>query len=436
MTGKCHHWSNHETNKFELWCLATNANRSRSYAQRLCLWCLEPGHTNRECTSEDDHGCPCGSNNNAFICVKTADCVSRANWNQTSGNTVAAIANSTIVNGTRIGAALNPILKVKLSNSNTVLRTLFDNGSQTTFLLESVARKLNLSGKRISFVLITTDGFHTKKTGFLYDISLRDVYGNTHNIQAIGMEQISSNYAGAKIKNVKRVLQYNIKCTLLTDDKLDQDGGEIQLLVGTDKASIHPEKIASIGDLIIMKSIFGSGYAVMGHSTEHVKMNNSKEEFKVHVAAVKNVKNIKKIDPNQLFIKSMSSALNKLAPNLRYSSVKTIPNNIVRTPQKLHENSKPLIKQHKPSVFKYAKRNVRGLALIITAEEKKKTESFKIDDARLAFNRIPEEQNDVKEIQNSEAEDNVDDDTNSMKEESDNMEVGEKEKNDLKKFYD
>ena len=132
----------------------------------------------------------------------------------------------------------------------------------------------------------------------------------------------------------------------------------------------------------------------------------------------------------------MTSALNKLAPNLLYSSVKITPNNVVRTPQKLHENSKPLIKQHKPSVFKYAKRNVRGLALIITAEEKKKTESFKIDDARLAFNRIPEDQNDVKEIQNSEAEDNVDDDTNSMKEESDNMEVEEKEKNYLKKFYD
>ena len=82
------------------------------------------------------------------------------------------------------------------------------------------------------------------------------------------------------------------------------------------------------------------------------------------------------------------------------------------------------------------KRNVRGLALIITAEENKKAESFKIDDARLAFNRIPEEQNDVKEIQNSEAEDNVDDDTNSMKEESDNIEVEEKERKDLKKFYD
>ena len=130
----------------------------------------------------------------------------------------------------------------------------------------------------------------------------------------------------------------------------------------------------------------------------------------------------------------MTSALNKLAPNLLYSSVKITPNNVVRTPQKLHENSKPLIKQHKPSVFKYAKRNVRGLALIITTEEKKKAESFKIDDVRLAFNRPPEEHNDVEEIQNSEAEDNDDDNTNLKKEGSDDMEVEEKNEDPLK-FY-
>merc|ERR1712218_115401 len=125
----------------------------------------------------------------------------------------------------------------------------------------------------------------------------------------------------------------------------------------------------------------------MGHSTEHVQMNNSEKEFKVHVAAVKNVKIIEnnntKEDPNYSFIKLMTSALYKLAPNLCYSNVKIVPDNIVRkvtdkyrTPQKLHEASKPLMKQYKPSVFKHAERNVRGLALI-TTEEKKKAESFK-----------------------------------------------------------
>ena len=129
----------------------------------------------------------------------------------------------------------------------------------------------------------------------------------------------------------------------------------------------------------------------------------------------------------------MTDALYKLAPNNCYSSVKIISDNIVRkdpvkyrTPQKLHNASKPQMKQYKPSVSKYAERNVRGLALIITDEEKKEAESFKIDDARLAFNRKPKEQDDAKEIENSEAEEQDDDNMNLRKEESDDIEVEEK----------
>ena len=287
MTSKCTNWSNLDTSKYELWCLAT-----QGLAERLCVYCLEPGHRDKNCTSVEELGCPCGSQINSYICIKTPECVSRVNWNQTNASTATASANSTFVNGARIGATLSPIIKVKLSNSSIVLTSLFDNCSQTTFVLNSVAQKLNLKGKRISFVLICTDGSRNKKIGFMYKISLRDMFGNSHQIEAIGLEQISSRYCGAKITDVKRVLQHNPKCRLLSDDKLQRDGGEVHLLVGSDVASIHPEKIASIGELVIMKTVFGNGFTTMGHNVKHVKFEDTKAEFKVHVTAVENIREI------------------------------------------------------------------------------------------------------------------------------------------------
>ena len=104
---------NLENSKYELIGMAIHG-----LDKPLCTWCLEPGHRHYECTSEAEVGCPCGSNWNAILCVKTPECVSRENWNNTKGNSATVCSNSTKVNNVKIGHTLNPIVKVKLSQSN------------------------------------------------------------------------------------------------------------------------------------------------------------------------------------------------------------------------------------------------------------------------------------------------------------------------------
>ena len=74
---------------------------------------------------------------------------------------------------------------VKTAHNNAVLKALFDNCSQSTFIRNAVANILNCPAKPISFVLVCTDGSQTQKKGFMYRIKLVDNEGDIHEIEAI-----------------------------------------------------------------------------------------------------------------------------------------------------------------------------------------------------------------------------------------------------------
>ena len=62
-------------------------------------------------------------------------------------------------------------------------------------------------GCRVAYVLVTTDGSKKQMTGTLYDLDITDRYGNIHQIQAIGIANLSIAYAGFKVFNVKKMLK-------------------------------------------------------------------------------------------------------------------------------------------------------------------------------------------------------------------------------------
>ena len=170
-TSKCDTWRSTSTNKGELFATAFNLS------QKICTWCLDPGHLSYNCLVEDPVGCPCGSNFSMYICVKTPDCKSRKNWSV--DNTVKSGAGfvhqpSGIIspNGVPMGKALLPVQDVD-TNAGYQLRTMFDNCSQSTFLSEATARKRKMHGIPIKYTLVCTDGREEQKTGKLYNLVLR-----------------------------------------------------------------------------------------------------------------------------------------------------------------------------------------------------------------------------------------------------------------------
>ena len=96
-------------------------------------------------------------------------------------------SNRTMVNGLNVGSAILPIQLISSPVAPNGLQTMFDNCSQNTFLCEKSAKKYQLKGDHVSYILVTTDGEKKNMTGTLYDLELIDRYSNTHQIQTIGI---------------------------------------------------------------------------------------------------------------------------------------------------------------------------------------------------------------------------------------------------------
>ena len=79
-------------------------------------------------------------------------------------------------------------------------------------------------------------------------------------------------------------------CNSVTDKKLQREPGNLDVLIGTDLASLHPKAITNVGQLTLLRSRFGTGWTLMGHSKEHVKMTSKNTGVKVNVCAVERVK--------------------------------------------------------------------------------------------------------------------------------------------------
>ena len=299
-TGTCPHWRDKKTNKCELFCLAITFNKKHQDV-KFCTWCLETGHTRRFCHSQEDLACPCGSDDNVYICVATDDCKSRANWTDTHSNT-AVISSHVSVNGSRLGQTLLPVQSIPVEDGSMRIRVMFDNGSQSTFILNQTARKLKLKGIPISYVLVCTDGERKKMNGVLYKLSLIDGGGNTHFIEAVGLDKISSSFPGVKVFKVKAAIKRllsNSEFSMyksLTDKKLSRTDGQLDLLVGTDLSSLHPKGVFDVGKVTLMKSIFCTGWTLMGYDKKYVKFTGDVVGTKANFCSVESIEPWKFVD--------------------------------------------------------------------------------------------------------------------------------------------
>ena len=189
-----------------------------------------------------------------------------------------------------MGNALLPIQTIPLSNFEADLKVMFDNCSQSTFIKTKVAKKLKLKGILVNYILVCTDGSEKEMRGFIYKLSLRDMSGEHHELEAIGIEKLSTAYAGVKVVNIKEAVKNNPACRSLTEVKLERTGGELDLLVGSDLAHLHPKAVAEVGSLSLLKSKFSTGWTMMGHHKDHLILMGRNKGVKASVCAVKRIR--------------------------------------------------------------------------------------------------------------------------------------------------
>ena len=104
----------------------------------------------------------------------------------------------TQVNGVKMGETLLPIQMIPATDKDVVIRVMFDNCSQSTFILTSTANRLGIKGVPISYTLVCTDGTKRNMKGKLFRLRLKDIGGKYHELEAVGLDKISSVYPASK----------------------------------------------------------------------------------------------------------------------------------------------------------------------------------------------------------------------------------------------
>ena len=152
------------------------------------------------------------------------------------------------------------VQEVQVSNSPNAL-LLWDDGSQVSLITYRYAERAGLRGKSKKIIL-TVAGGHTST--FLtkeYALPLVDKEGFTHNIQVYAMEEITSS-----IKEVSKS-DFEIANKMFAGTRqmsIENPSGKVDILIGLAHNGIHPKEVATVGNLRLYESMFGSGHLFGG----------------------------------------------------------------------------------------------------------------------------------------------------------------------------
>ena len=195
---------------------------------------------------------------------------------------IEALLKVPMINGDRVLLLLQKVwMKFGIDSSRIEINVFFDNGSTCSLILTHVAEQYGLLGQDIIVTLSTVNSSRKRHTK-LYVIELVDLQGRRRIVRAIGVERISSTIPEVDLDGVK--LLFSDKLRRQWEKVTARPRGEIQLLVGSEVASLHPIQEEAVDELVIAKSQFGDGWAIHG---THDKLKANQVDFDEDVEAIR-----------------------------------------------------------------------------------------------------------------------------------------------------
>ena len=181
-----------------------------------------------------------------------------------------------VVNASARSLKKNTILLVQRISTNVgMVCAFFDNGSTLTLISTSFVRRHRLKGIKISYNLHTVGGITTHQTTYLHDITLVDITGKTHIVQALEIEEICGVMKKVDVSGVVTLFQ-NLQ---LNDVR--RVHGQVELLIGSDHLGVHPKELEEVEGLRLYTSIFGTGRVLCG---SHPRLEQS-DQVSAHAMA-------------------------------------------------------------------------------------------------------------------------------------------------------
>jgi hypothetical protein len=101
----------------------------------------------------------------------------------------------------------------------------------------------------------------------LYSVELLDQVGKKHLVKVFRLEAITGPIPTIQYGNLK--YQFSEEIQSKWDLIVQRPNGKmVELLVGSEVASLHPTYLEMVGDIVGLKSRFGAGYAMYGTTSE------------------------------------------------------------------------------------------------------------------------------------------------------------------------
>ena len=151
-------------------------------------------------------------------------------------------------------------VKYGLVGEMTKIVGFFDDGSNCSVVKNSVATKLGLWGENVTLELGTVNATTTTKTK-LYCVELVDMKGERKLVKAFGLEKILGPLPTISMEGIKYQFSEGVQEQW---DKLARPEGEVDLLIGSEAAHLHPTQMETAGKTLVKESIFGSGLVLNG----------------------------------------------------------------------------------------------------------------------------------------------------------------------------
>ena len=136
---------------------------------------------------------------------------------------------------------------------------MWDGGSTLTFITFNKAKSLNLTGKPVKLGIEVVGGKTTMMDTKVYQMQIMREYGNPVQIEAYGLDRISSHIDQVDIRQAAKLLR--VKPSEINRPS----SGEIDLLIGLQYAAFHPVRRKVSGHLILMSSEFGGNVIAGSH---------------------------------------------------------------------------------------------------------------------------------------------------------------------------
>ena len=227
---------------------------------KVCLLCLNPGHFLNNCNRKEYSCNNCKKRHNILICTETKK---ESTPSMSLAPSAPPLEDSDANMAQHSGAAYLAVSGIKIHDrtkqSGMTYTCLWDSGSTHNFILDAVAKKMGYIGHKAVLNLSRVGMLPTPVECTRYYINIISNKGDRYCVQAYGMPNIGFRNATppSVISKFSRMFKIN-------PSMINNQSGEISLLMGMPNLNLHPTDVKTLGTLRLLKSSFGKPYMIIG----------------------------------------------------------------------------------------------------------------------------------------------------------------------------